>query len=330
LLFAFSVLAVGASVADMAPVAFVLGLTLAYGLFYYGNSEFFGARHLFPAAPFVWLLVARGAVGIPHRARGWLDAEHARGAALAVLLGVAAACARAPWAKRGAEVAARQESRSDLRRTLASRGIDRGIMKTHDGTAVAAALDPWGDDDRRIFVLDDGSGLAELRRAHPDLPVYLSLPGDQIGKLYTQRPTPGVLIELERAWPTLVRPSGLSARSLRHDGASGGGVLGLAHAATGAEVTVPFEVAVAGDYRVRVDGFEGPEDGDYSLVLDGEPLPDWHGYAAEATSSHGESTSRTLTSGRHVLVARCIGRDAASRGYDAELDALVGEAAAAP
>jgi hypothetical protein len=330
MLFAFSAVAVAASAVDAVLVAFVLGLTLAYGLFYFGNSEFFGARHLFPAAPFVWLLVARGAAGIPHRASGWFDASHARAAGLTVLLAVAGTSAYTPWATRGVEATRRQESRSDLRRTLASRGIDRGILKTHDGSAVAAAFDPWADGDGRFFVLDDGSGLVELRRAHPDLPAFLSLPRDDIGKLYTRRPNPGVLIELERAWPTLLLPSGLSAHPVRRDGASGGVVLLLSHAGPGSSVTIPFDVAVPGDYGVRVDGDQGPEDGNYTLVLDGEPLPDWHGYAAEATSNHGESVPRMLMSGRHTLVARCVGRDDASRGYDAELDALVGESTATP
>jgi len=325
-LLAFSAVAVGASAADVAPAAFVLGLTLAYGLFYYGNSEFFGARHLFPAAPFVWLLAARGAAGIPHRARGWLDAGHARGAGLAALLGVAATCAYPLWATRGADVSARQSPRSDLRRALAVHGIDRGIVKSHDGTAVASALDPWADSDRRIFVLDDASGVVELRRAHPDLPVFLSLPADDLGKLYPRMPPPGVLIELERAWPTLVRPSGLSTHPAKREGASGAAVLLLAHASPGAGVTIPFDVAVAGDYGVRVDGLQGPEDGDYALTLDGEPLPLWHGYAPRPTPTRGEAVARTLSSGRHALVARCVGRDDASRGYDAELDALVGDA----
>jgi len=327
-LFAFSAVAVGASAADAALVILLLALTLAYGLFYFGNSEFLGARHLFPAAPLVWLLVARGAVGIPHRASGWLGATHARGAGLVVLLAVATTCAVRPWTSRGAEAASRQQYRSDLRRTLAKRGIDRGILKSHDGTAVISALDPWADGDARIFVLDDFSGLVELRRAHPDLPLFLSLPGDDIGKIPVRRPPPGVLVELERTWPTLIRPAGLSTHPLKGEGASAGAVLQLAHAHPGAEVTIPFEVAVASDYAVRVDGLRGPEDGDYAITLDGEAMPDWHGYAPVVAPGRGEGVPRTLASGRHVLVARCTGRDDASHGYDAELDALVGEASA--
>ena len=51
---------VGACAADAVAVAFVFALTLAYGLFYYGTAMFFGARHLFPAAPFLWLLSRTG------------------------------------------------------------------------------------------------------------------------------------------------------------------------------------------------------------------------------------------------------------------------------
>jgi hypothetical protein len=325
MLFAFSLLVVGASVADAVVAAFLLGLTLAYALFYFGNSEFFGARHLFPAAPVAWVLVARGAAGIPHRARGWFDTAHARAAGLTVLFGVAGACAYAPWATRGKDVVTHQKPRSDLRRTLGVHGFDRGILKSHDPTAVVSAVDPWSDGDTRIFVLDDDSGTVELRRAHPDLPVFISLPRDEIGKLYTRRPTPGVLVELEATWPTLVRPSGLGASRAKRDGASGGAVLLLAHATPGAEVSIAFEVAVAGDYLVRVDGIRGPDDGDYALELDGDALPDWNGYAAEATSVRGQAAGRTLTSGRHVMVARCVGRHDASHGYGAQLDALVGE-----
>jgi hypothetical protein len=316
---------VGAFAADAVALAFVLALTLAYGLFYYGNAMFFGARHLFPAAPFVWLLVARGAVALPHRARGWLDARHVRGGALLVLLAVAAFASRAPWRQRIADAAAFQSGRSDLRRTLASHGIDRGILKTRDYTSFAGAFDPWADDDARLFALEDGSGLLELRRAHPDLPVFLSLSGDEVGRLYVSRPAPGVLVELERAWPTFVRPQGLATRQAMQEGASGGSVLLVSHASPGASLVVPYDVGVAGDYAVRVDGFAGPESGDYDLELDGEPLATWRGYAPALTTARTPPAPRTLASGRHVLVARCTGRDPASSGHDARLDAVVGE-----
>ena len=151
-LMAFVPLALAASMVDGLVLAFVLGLTGAYGLFYYGNTLFFGARHLFPAAPFVWVLVARGALLLPHRASGWLDSRHVRGGAIAVILAVAAIGARSPWATRTHAAAEFQSTRSDLRRSLATQGLDRGrSSKSHDLTSVAAAADLWMDGDRLQF-----------------------------------------------------------------------------------------------------------------------------------------------------------------------------------
>jgi hypothetical protein len=324
-LLAFLPVALAASAVDLVAVAFVIALTLAYGLFYYGNALFFGARHLFPAAPFVWLLASRGAALAPHRARGWLDAPHARGGAVLVTLAVAAFAARGPWRERLAGAGAFQSGRSDLRRTLGTHGIDHGILKTRDYTAFAAAFDGWADGDARLFALEDGSGLVELRRAHPDLPVFLSLSGDEVGRLYPSRPPPGVLVEIERAWPSFVRPAGLAAKQATQEGASGGTVLLVSHAAPGARVAVPFDVALAGDYSVHVEGFASPEGGDYDLVLDGEVLAPWRGYARALSPSRTGDVRRAMAAGRHVLVARCAGHDAASGGYDARLDAIVGE-----
>jgi hypothetical protein len=326
-LLAFVPLVAAVSAADAVAVGFVFALTLAYGLFYYGNSLFFGARHLFPAAPFFWLLVARGALLAPHRARGWLDARHVRGAAVVVVLAVAVVASRGPWKTRTADAADFQSARSDLRRTMDARGIDRGILKTRDYTAFASAFDPqWGGDER-LVAMEDGSGLMELRRAHPELPVFLSLAGEDVGRLYVSRPAPGVLVELERAWPSFVRPRGLATKQVPQEGASGGNVLWLSHAAPGSEVAIPFDVAVAGSYSLRVDGLAGPGDGDYELLLDDEPLASWHGYRPAAGPGRSEPSRRDLSSGRHVLLARCVGHDAASLGFDARLDALVGDVA---
>ena len=316
---------VGACSADAVAVAFFLALTLAYGLFYYGTAMFFGARHLFPVAPFVWLLIARGAMRVPHRERGWLDAAHVRGAAVVTVLAVCVAASRAPWSTRTAGAREFQAGRSDLRRSLSANGIDRGILKSRDLTSLASAFDPWADGDDRLFVLEDNSGLVELRRAHPQLPVFLSLADDAIGRLYVSRPTPGVLIELEREWPSFVRPVGLATRETPQEGASGGHVLLLSHASPGSRVVLPFDVALPAEYLLRVDGFGGPDQGDYDLLLDGEPLARWRGYAADVSTTRTDAARRTLASGRHVLEALCAGRDPASLGYDARLDALVGE-----
>ena len=76
-----------------------------------------------------------------------------------------------------------------------------------------------------------------------------------------------------------------------------------------------------------MDGFTGPEQGTYALALDGEPFAPWQGFAPQEAHARTAVVERTLAVGRHVLVARCEGRDAASLGYDARLDALVGEVA---
>jgi hypothetical protein len=322
ILAAFVPVAVGASAVDAVALAFVLALTLAYALFYYGNALFFDARHLFPLAPFVWLLVARAATVA--------RATRVRGAAVAAMLATSVWCVRGPWSERATMAAMWQGVRPDLRRAMTKAGVDRGIVRTGDLTAFLAAFDPVVDDDARLPALDDGSGLVELRRAHPALPVWIALSNDQLGKLYLGAPPPGVLVELERSWPTFVRPAGLATKQEPQHGASGAVVLLLSHAAPGASVAIPFETAVAGTYALRVDGFTGPDEGDYALELDGAPLPSWGGYAPEVTQAQGEKVTRDLPAGRHVLVARCVGRDAASTGYDARLDALVGEVVREP
>jgi hypothetical protein len=318
LLAAFAPLAVFASAVDAVAVAFVLGLTLAYGLFYYGNAMFFDARHLFPAAAFVWLLVARA----PSLAKS----AAARGAGIVCLLAVSVAAVRLPWMKRVQDAADFQASRSDLRRTLERQHIDAGILKTHDLTSFASAFDPWAQGDR-IIAMDDAAGLLELRRFHPDLPVFISLPGDEVGRMYLPRPAPGVSVELERSWPVWVLPHGLGTKQQSQEGASGGSVLLLSHASPGASVEMAFETALAGRYALRVDAWAGPEEGNYTLELDGEPLTEVRGYAESRRVLRGQPVTRPLEARRHVLVARCTGREDASTGYDARLDALVGEPA---
>jgi hypothetical protein len=301
--------------------ALLLALTLAYASFYNGNAPLYGARHLFPVAPFVWLAAVRGA----ERCFEWRSGAAARGAGAVVVLAVAGIGARGSWASRGREAIEMQANRSDLRRALEVRGVARGILKTRDHTEVAAAFDPWRDGDDRLFLFDDGSGLLDVRRAHPDLPMFLALPGDGLGALAVPTPPPGLRFELERAWPSLVRPHGLGASRAWRADASGGAALRLGHAQPGAEVTLPFEVVAAGDYVVHLDGLTGPDQGEYALVLDGSSLGTWRGYAAESAPRRGAPVTRALSAGRHALVARCLGRDPASSGYDALLDVLAGE-----
>jgi hypothetical protein len=321
LLAAFVPLVAFASAADAVAVAFVLALTLAYGLFYYGNAMFFDARHLFPAAAFVWLLVAR--------ATSLAKSPVVRGVGVVCALAVAVAGVWSPWKTRVAGAADFQSTRSDLRRSFAKHDVAAGILKTHDLTSFASAFDPWARDTQRLIALDDGAGLVELRRAHPELPVLISLPNDDVGRMYLAAPAPGVSVELERSWPVFVRPHGLGTRQQSQEGASGGTVLWLSHASVGASVDIAFETSTPGIYALRVDSWAGPDEGDYALELDGAPLLELHGYARGRRALRGAPTTRTLDAGLHVLVARCTGQSDASTGYDARLDALVGEPAPA-
>jgi hypothetical protein len=97
----------------------------------------------------------------------------------------------------------------------------------------------------------------------------------------------------------------------------------------GASVDIAFETSTPGIYALRVDSWAGPDEGDYALELDGAPLLELHGYARGRRALRGAPTTRTLDAGLHVLVARCTGQSDASTGYDARLDALVGEPAPA-
>jgi hypothetical protein len=76
---------------------------------------------------------------------------------------------------------------------------------------------------------------------------------------------------------------------------------------------------------VHVDGFTEPSGGDYTLSLDGEPLPPYRGFSPEREPRKGDKVERALTEGRHTLVATCTGHDERSTGFDAELDAIGGE-----
>ncbi|HLK40349.1 MAG TPA: hypothetical protein VKU41_26540 [Polyangiaceae bacterium] len=327
-LLAFVPAAFGASGVDALGPAFVVALTLTYALYYNGNAPFYGARHLFPAAPFVWIAAARSTMWTPRWARGWLADGHAFGGALLALLLTAWVCARGPWSTRGADAAEMQSHRSDLRRALDTDGGARGIVRSHDAAETDAAFDTWKDDDERLFVLDDGSGLLDLRRAHPSLPIFLSLPEDRLGKFFSQvMVPPGLQLEIELAWPSFVAPAGLGTRRAQATGASGGTALELFASRVGAKVSFPFEVVSPGIAYLRLDGVTGPDEGDYVVAIDGAPLTAWRGYALAPEPRKGAMLPRVLDPGRHVFTATCVGRDPSSSGYGALLDALVGTVA---
>lgn len=327
---AFSWVARRPSPAYAALAAMILTIVVGYGLFYFGNVQWYGGRHVLPAAPFFWVLVGQAladfevpAAAISRKARAQLAL------CCAALVTMLLAGQRA-WTSNTREIEARQSSRSDVRRSLVKHNIERGIFRSSDVPALVAALDPDRDDARIHLVADDKSGLLDVRRTYPDLPLILSLERDEIGTaLGLAPPKPGLLVELERAWPTFVRPEGLAAsphdtKMVPQGTVSGGRALFLAHASPGASLRVPFDVAREGDYVVRLDGLAGPSNGNYAIALDATPLPRYEGFAPTVEPRRGAEARVHLTAGRHTLTFRCEDKHEAATSYDAVFDALVG------
>ena len=331
---AFFVLALGPTFEGLLVALFPVVLTLAYGLFYYGNGEVHGARHLFPAAPFTATLVA-WAIARAARARGG-DSERRLGAALLAAAAFAAVSLAPRWRDGVARTDHYQNLRGlriDLRKLLAAHRIERGIVIFPDVHSYLVALDPWRDGDRLVIVYDDGSGERDLRRFHPELPVYLVLRDGRVLPVRSPPPPPGLHLELERAWPSFQRPQGLAAmivHTVEYCGipASGGLALAVFDARPGASLDIPFDLAAAGTYTFRLDGVSAPDNGRYEVFLDGQALFTWDGYAPIRAPLPGvPSRARTLARGAHTLTARCVGKAPESRGHHAVFDALVAEPA---
>lgn len=310
-------------VRDVAGIVFVSGFSLAYGLFYFGNVPFYGARHLFPIAPLAWILAARGAVHPFPKRRAPL------------VLATIGACAFGQWSTWKHEthaVGAFQGGRPDLRLAAEREHLDRAIVRSNDPIAVIAATDTIADGDRLLFVQDDRSGLLELRRAHPDLPVYIAPHADTLARLMLGPPAPGLLVEIEQAWPTFQRPSRLSAHpvdtrllEIPDRSASGRAVLLVEHASVGSTLEIPFALATAQTLTLRLDALVDPAYGDWDVVLDGETIGRHQGYAPERAAIKGAPlVVRTLEPKRHTLVLRCAGKNSASKGWGGAFDALVG------
>jgi hypothetical protein len=320
------------SAAYATAAVFPVLLTLAYGLFYYGNAPGFGARHVFPAAPFMYVLVARALTSTPRFE--WIGYERlrTRSAAIAFALIVVSVVQADRWRRTVHEILAFQAYRGDLRDRLERAGITRGIIATPDSYGYIAALDPAKDAPARHLLVDDRSGLIEVRRAYPTLPTYFAGPLEIEGRELPP-PAPGLHVEMESAWPSFQRVHKLGARRIdsRREvnlAASGGEALAIFVAEPGATLTIPFDVIEGGKMVLRMDGIATPNSGDYELTIDGEPLPVWHGWAPRSELRRGApSEPRVLAKGKHVFVARCLGKPAESRGMLAAFDALIGEPA---
>lgn len=305
-----------------------------YALFYYGDLPIWGSRHLFPAAPALWVLLATAVVRLAERFGARLGADRASGVLAAALLVAIVVGQRPVWRTRTALVEEAQRGRTDLRAAIDRAGAPSGIVTTLDFVGTIAGYDPWTDRLDRYIVLDDVHGLHELRLLRPELAVYRAIAPDRLVEDTPPVPPPAISIELERAWPSFQRVSGLGARMLHtpstlHLPSSGDFVLEVFESQPDATLTLPVWVAKAGRYRLRVAALVGPDYGDYELTFDGEPLGVHHGFAPERARRAGEASApREVTAGEHVLRARCIGKAQGSTGYRAAFDVLVGEPSA--
>lgn len=332
MLICFAPLFVRPRSAEALLATFVVALTIGYGLFYYGNAPNYGARHLFPLAPFAWLLAGRAIASPPHRASpGRFDLAHVRGVALAALVATAITGGVHTFREKLASLRGSQEWRSPVRATLAREGIERGILRARDNLGIYSSTDLFVDPPSLFLVADDRAGNVELRRAHADLPMYLLLDHYGVGRFPPVVPPPGLTLELESASPSFMRPDGLAGRWINPTGCcnvpntSGNAGLFLFDAHPGAKLRFPFDSARAGRYALKMTGIVGPTMGRYELVLDGAVFASWDGYGKTfALASTPPSEPRDVAAGAHVLELRCVGRSDASTGYDALFDQLVG------
>lgn len=331
---AFVALAVWPTTEALVAALYAVGLTVAYGLFYYGNGIVHGARHVFPALPFVAALLAR-AVGEAGRAaslRRWTK-EQWQGALALGYLAFGGVMLPSIWREGLSKVHRVQDERIPIRRVMAREHITRGIVLIPDVHSYLEALDPWTDGRERVLVYSDNAGEADLRRYHPELPVFMVLDERRVLRVGSSAPGPGLRFEMERAWPSLQRPIGLSAgiiHTLECCLIPTSGMRGLRVFAVerGGRLGVPFDLAHAGRYRFRMRGVVGPDQGRFQLVVDVRPLMVWDGYAPRAAPSMGEwSEPMDMTAGRHWLIARALARNPASRADDVIFDLFEAEPA---
>jgi hypothetical protein len=317
---------------DAICAAFVIGLTLAYSLFYYGNAPAFGARHLFPVAPFAYLLMGRFVTSLPWGSGPQDAARQQGGVALGLLLaGTLLQLLR--WRQAAADVDTHQAWRLDLAAVV--HGAPAGsIVVTDDLFGFIAALDPLRDGPGKVLVLDDWAGVVEVRRAHPGKRVLLVKRGGVLEEPRELPPLPPALsFELDLAWPSFQRPAGLATKRIEPSSAlslpaSGNHALGIFVAQPGGAIDLPFDVTAPGRYALRLEGYVGPAFGRYDVLVDGDFLQSWEGGAPTYATHTGEpSAPRFLAGGRHVLTLRCTGHDPRSLGFLAAFDRLIAEPA---
>ncbi len=111
-------------------------------------------------------------------------------------------------------------------------------------------------------------------------------------------------------------------------------------AGKGSRVEIPFEVPADGDYEVITELAQASDYGIYTVLLDGKPpvspqlehepgadvrpQTEFDGYALETYVGAAYQVGwPRLTKGRHTLTYVCLGRNAASSGYDLGVDDIV-------
>lgn len=318
---------------SLITATFPVALTCAYAFFYYGNSIVHGARHVFPAMPFLAVLAARALGEVPTRLARRVDLPRWRGAALIACVAMIPFGHAGFWLIGLHEVHTLQDRRLPLRRLMREQRVSRGIFVVGDVHSYLADLDPWSDGRERVLVHDDRAGVVDLRRFHPGLPVHFVSPEGRLMRVGSPAPGPGLQLEFERAWPTFQRPTGAGAMILHTQDccqvpSSGGRTLLVFAAREGARIEVPFDLAHAGRFQVTLQGFAAYDHGRWSVSVDDQPLGTWEGYAPGITPrALSAPQPLTLARGAHRFVAVCLGKDPRSRDYSAVFDTLRAEPA---
>jgi hypothetical protein len=328
---AFLGLVVFPSTEALLAALYAVALTTAYGLFYYGNGIVHGARHVFPAMPFVAAMLARAMSEASRAAAGRWSREQWQGALALGYFALGAVFFPGMWREGKRKLHRVQDPRIAIRPLMARERITRGIVLIPDVHSYLEALDPWTDGDERVLVYSDNAGEADLRRYHPELPVFLVVDERTVLRVGSSAPGPGLRLEMERAWPSLQRPIGLSA-GIIHTleccliPTSGQRALRVFAVEPGGRLGVPFDLAYPGRYRFRMNGVAGVDQGRFLLSVDHRAVGVWDGYAPRPGPRQGEwSEARDMTAGRHWLVARSLPRTPPSTGDDAMFDLFEAE-----